>query len=145
MNMKKVMSGGILIGIGAFLFLGFFLNALKKGIDAGDIAAVVILCIAPITAGGLLIRSHFKEKQKAVQNQMQVLYTQREKEIIRLAQQTGGRLSIPDIVAGTSMNTIEADEIMREMTTKGYVDMQVTEAGVILYEFYELVHRKQSA
>ncbi len=140
--MKKVMSGAILIGIGAFLFLGFFLNALKKGVDAGDIALMVIFCIAPITAGGLLIRSHLKEKRTAIQNQKQVLYTQREKEIIRLAQQTGGRLSIPDIVAGTSMNTIEADAMMREMTTKGYVDMQVTEAGVIVYEFFEIVHRE---
>jgi hypothetical protein len=41
------------------------------------------------------------------------------------------------------MNTIEADAMMREMTTKGYVNMQVTDAGVILYEFYELVHREQ--
>jgi hypothetical protein len=143
MNMKKVMSGGILIGFGLLLLLGFVVNATEKGVNAGDIALALFFGVTPVTVGGMLIRSHIKEKQKAVQNQKQALYTQREKEIIRLAQQTGGRLSIPDIVAGTSMNTIEADAIMREMTTKGYVNMQVTDAGVILYEFYELVHREQ--
>ena len=141
--MKKVISGGILIGFGLFMLLGFVVNATEKGVDAGDIALALFLGVTPVAVGGMLIRSHVKEKQKAVQNQKQVLYTQREKEIIRLAQQTGGRLSIPDIVAGTSMNTIEADAMMREMTTKGYVNMQVTDAGVILYEFYELVHRNQ--
>lgn len=141
--MKKVVIGGILLGVGLFLLLGFFLNAMKKGVDAGDIAAVVLLGIAPVAAGGLLIRSHFKEKQKAVLEKQAAIQTQQEKEIIRLAQQKGGRLSIPEIVAGTSLNTIEADQLMREMTTKGYVDMQVTDAGVIIYEFYEIAHRNK--
>jgi hypothetical protein len=40
------------------------------------------------------------------------------------------------------MSTDQAEQVMREMTTKGYVDMQVTDSGVIVYEFYEIVHRK---
>ena len=141
--MKKVVVGGILIGVGLFLSLGFFLNAVKKGVDAGDIAAVLLLGVAPVAAGGMLIRSYFKEKQKVVLEKKKTIQTQQEKEIILLAQQKGGRLSIPEIVAGTSLNTIEADQLMREMTTKGYVDMQVTDAGVIIYEFYEIAHRNK--
>jgi hypothetical protein len=143
MDMKKAVVGGILLCVGLFLSLGFFLNAMEKGVDAGDIAAVVLLGIAPVIGGGMLIRSHFKEKQKAVLEKQAAIQTQQEKEIIRLAQQKGGRLSIPEIVAGTSLNTIEADQLMREMTTKGYVDMQVTDAGVIIYEFYEIAHRNK--
>ena len=123
--------------------MGFFLNAVEKGVDAGDIAAVFLLGIAPVAAGGMLIRSHFKDKQKVALEKKKVLQTQQEKEIILLAQQKGGRLSIPEIVAGTSLSTIEADQLMREMTTKGYVDMQVTDAGVIIYEFYEIAHRNK--
>ncbi len=58
-----------------------------------------------------------------------------EKEIVKLAQRKGGRLSILEIVAETSMNTKEADAILEEMTVKGYVMMDVTDSGAILYTF----------
>ena len=41
------------------------------------------------------------------------------------------------------MTTLEAEEMMKEMTVKGYVDMQVTDSGVIVYEFYEIAHRNR--
>ncbi|GAK58260.1 hypothetical protein U27_05233 [Candidatus Vecturithrix granuli] len=66
-----------------------------------------------------------------------------EKEIVKLAQRKGGRLSILEIVAETSMSTKEADEIMEEMTVKGYVIMDVTESGGILYTFPGIVEKAQ--
>jgi hypothetical protein len=138
--MKKVIGGWILIGIGAFLLLGFTVSAVKEGITTGDIVAFLLFCVGPIVGGTLLIRSNLQAKRKGIQQTQQALVAQREKEIIRLAQKTGGHLTIPDIVGGTSLNTTEAEEIMREMTTKGYVNMNVTDAGVIVYEFYEIAH-----
>ena len=117
-------------------------DELSFDINAGDIVAALLLGVGPMFGGGLLIRSHMKTKQKALSARKKDEYVRREKEIIRLAQKKSGRLSIPDIVAETSMNSDEADQIMRELTTKGYVDMQVTESGVIIYEFYEIAHRK---
>ena len=61
----------------------------------------------------------------------------------RLAQKKGGRLTIPEIVVDTSMSTEEAEAMMQTMTSKGYVDMQVTDSGVIVYEFYEIAHRNR--
>lgn len=66
-----------------------------------------------------------------------------EKEIVKLAQRKGGRLSILEIVAETSMNTKEADGIMEEMTVKGYVIMDVTDSGGILYTFPGIVEKAQ--
>ena len=141
--MKKLISGGILIFIGLFMFLGFAVNISKKGfaLDIGDVVAILLFVIAPVAVGGLLIRSHFAEKRRALQDQQKTLQERYEKQIIRLAQKKGGRLTIPEIAADTSLNTTEAEEFMREMTTRGYVDMQVTDSGVIVYEFYEIAHR----
>jgi len=143
--MIKPTIGGILLFIGLFLLAGFILNAADESfaVGVGDIAAVLLLSVAPAVGGGLLIYSHVKAKKKALLDKKKALQTQQEKEIIRLAQQKGGRLSIPDIVAGTSLSTVEADQVMRGMTEKGYVDMQVTDSGVIIYEFYEIVHRNK--
>ena len=66
-----------------------------------------------------------------------------EKEIVKLAQRKGGRLSILEIVAETSLNTKEADEIMEEMTVKGYVTMDVTDSGAIVYTFPGMLEKAQ--
>jgi hypothetical protein len=42
------------------------------------------------------------------------------------------------------MSTAEADEIITEMTTKGYVYMNVTESGAIIYEFPGILERAQA-
>ena len=141
--MIKSIIGGILIAFGAFLSLGFVINATQKGINAGDIAAILMLGIAPIAGGGMLIRSHFKRKRNVLLDQKKALQAKQETEIFHLAQQKGGRLSIPDIVAGTSLSTIEAEQIMRTMAEKGYVSIQVTDSGIIIYEFYEIAHRNE--
>jgi hypothetical protein len=140
--MMKLIGGGILIFIGLFMLLGVVAGGGDKSL-AVDAVMSILFVVAPIGGGGMLIRSHFKRKRKALLDKQKTLQVEREKEVIRLAQQKGGHLSIPEIVAGTSMSTVEADQIMREMTEKGYVDMQVTDSGVIIYEFYEIAHRNQ--
>ena len=142
--MKKLVIGGVLIFLGAFMLLGFAVNLSEKSfaIDIGDIVAFILLSAAPIIVGSVIVRSHFTGKRRLIEAEQKALYEQREREIIRLAQQKRGRLSIPEIAVATSMNTEEADKMMREMAAKGYVDMQVTDSGVIVYEFYEIAHRE---
>lgn len=141
--MKKLIGGGVLIFAGLVMLLGFIVNLTKNPVEFGDLVAALLFGGAPITIGGALIRSHFKDKQKALQGKEDALQKQREKQIIRLAQQKGGRLTIPEIAVDTSMSTEEAEEFMRELVSKGYVDMQVTDSGVIVYEFYEIAHKNE--
>ena len=142
--MKKLVIGGVLIFVGAFMLLGFAVNLSEKSfaIDIGDIVAFLLLSAAPISIGSIIVRSHFTGKRRLLEAEQKTLYEQREREILRLAHQKRGRLTIPEIAVATSMNTEEADKMMREMTAKGYVDMQVTDSGVIVYEFYEIAHRE---
>jgi hypothetical protein len=140
--MIKSIFGGFLIAIGAFFLFGFSVAVSRSGLSIGDVVGALLIGIGPVVGGGLLIRSHVKTKRKMLIAQEKDEYARQEKEILRLAQEKGGRLSIPDIVVKTSMSTEQAEQVMREMTTKGYVDMQVTDSGVIVYEFYEIAHRK---
>ena len=140
--MLKSILGGILIAFGAFILLGVSVNLFEAALEIADIVGAIVFGIAPIAGGGLMIRSRVKAKRQALRAKERDAYVRHEKEIIRLAQSHEGRISIPEIVAETSLSTDEADAVMREMTTKGYVDMQVTDSGVIVYEFYEIAHRK---
>ena len=77
-----------------------------------------------------LFRKGEKEKQAA-----------REKEIVKLAQQKAGKLSILEIVAETSMNSAEVEEMMNDMAGRGLVNMDVTETGGIIYVFPGMAER----
>jgi hypothetical protein len=142
--MKKLIGGGICIFIGSFMFLGFAANLSGSGfaIEFVDIVVLLLFVLAPIAVGGFMIRSHLTDKQSTLQQKLTSLQKRREKQILQLALKKDGRLTIPEIAANTSMSTTEAEEFMRDMTAKGYVDMQVTDSGVIMYEFYEIIHRE---
>lgn len=144
--MGKLIGGGVFVFVGLFMLAGAIIN-IAEG-DSGLVRNLAVLAVfggVPLGVGSLLIRSHFKTKQHALQEKRDHQLKKWEKEIIRLAQHRDGRLTIPDIVAETSMDSEEADEVMREMASNGYVNMQVTDSGVIVYEFYEIAHRNQDA
>ncbi|MBD3307211.1 hypothetical protein GF339_12340 [candidate division KSB3 bacterium] len=143
--MKKLIAG-ILIFIGLFFLLGFVVNMSEEGatVTLADWIALLLLVGTPLAGGGLLLKSHYGHNRKLRQHAQKTVYQKQEREILRLAQQKGGRLTIPEIAVDTSMSTAEAEEFMQGLAAKGYVDMQVTDSGVIVYEFYDLIHKNSS-
>ena len=126
------------------MLLGLAVGLAEDGMAAfniGDMVGLLVMVVAPVTAGSLMIRSRFKQKQKALQAQQKALERDREREILQLAQRKGGRLTVTEIAADTSLTTDEAEKFMNELVSKGYVSMNVTESGVIVYDFYDISHR----
>lgn len=139
--MKKLIGGGLLIFFGLFMLLGFFASTSPATLIVNTMT-LLLMVLAPIAVGSLLIRSHFLSKKKNAEETRKTILASREKEVLRLAKQKGGELTVPEIVSETSMNTEEADEIMRELVVKRYVDMKITNQGTVIYEFFELVKDK---
>ena len=135
--MKKLAGGGCLIFFGLFMLLGFFASTSPSTFMVSAML-LVLMVFAPVLAGALLIRSHFRTKEQIAMEARKNLLASREKEVLRLAKQKGGELTIAEIVSDTSMNAEEADEIMRELVVKRYVDMKITDQGSVIYEFFEL-------
>jgi hypothetical protein len=139
--MKKLIGGGLLIFFGLFMLLGFFAST-SPATFIVNVMTLFLMVLAPIAVGSLLIRSHFLSNKKTAEESRKAILASREKEVLRLAKQKGGELTVPEIVSETSMNTEEADEIMRELVVKRYVDMKITNQGTVIYEFFELVKDK---
>jgi len=139
--MKKLIGGGVLIFFGLFMLMGFFASTTPSSFMVSAMM-LILLVFAPIVVGSLVIRSHFVSKKQVLAESRKNILASREKEVLRLAKQKGGELTIPEIVSDTSMNTEEADEIMRELVVKRYVDMKITNQGSVIYEFWELTKDK---
>lgn len=57
------------------------------------------------------------------------------REILKLAQNRGGEVTIPEIVLHTSLSLEEAEETMKVFVSKEYALMRLSDAGAICYEF----------
>jgi hypothetical protein len=140
--MKRIVGGSVLIFIGLFMLMGFFVS--DKDFSFASAAMMILLFIlAPIVGGLFTIRSHFTSKEKVSKEQMKALQGAHEKEVILLAREKGGALTIPEIIAESSLNSEEAEEVMKELVVKRYADMKMTDNGVIVYEFYEIMKQRE--
>jgi hypothetical protein len=103
---------------------------------------ILMFVLAPILTGAMLIRNNYASKKKKELELRKSSIAAREKEILKLAKKKDGMLTIPEIVAETSMDAEQADEIMREFVIKQYVDMKITKDGSVIYEFFEFAREE---
>jgi hypothetical protein len=64
-----------------------------------------------------------------------------ENRIFRLAARLGGRVTISDVVIDTELSVAEAERFMDRLVDGTRVRMEVTDEGMVVYEFPELLSR----
>jgi len=140
--MKKQYGAWILIGLGLFMLVGFVSGGGSRGLIA-NIMAFLLLVVAPLGGGIMLLRGQKREKLQAAQETKNLLQSAREKEILRLAEQKKGLLTVSQIVKESSMNAAEAEDVLHELIVKRLVDMKTNPEGQVAYEFLEFTDAKE--
>jgi hypothetical protein len=140
--MKRIVAGSVLIFIGFFMLMGFLVSDKNFSLVVSAMT-IFLFVLAPIVGGLFTIRSHFTSKEKVSKEQKKAIQGAHEKEVILLAREKGGTLTIPEIIAESSLNSEEAEEVMKELVVKRYADMKMTDSGVIVYEFYEIMKQRE--
>ena len=59
--------------------------------------------------------------------------------VLRLASSRGGRLTVTEAAAETGFTVEETDAVMKGLAEGGYVEIEVTEAGLMVYCFPEIL------
>jgi hypothetical protein len=63
--------------------------------------------------------------------------------VLRLAAEQGGRLTVTEVAAHLGWPMRRAEKILQSLDDGVRVDSEVTDEGVIVYEFREIVHARQ--
>ena len=63
-----------------------------------------------------------------------------ENRILRLASQRGGRLTAMEAATETGMTTVEAESILRGLAEGGFIEIEVSAAGVMIYRFPDVLY-----
>jgi len=116
--MMRIIAGIFLLLFGLLVFLGNFVSTKDYGL-AVDLIFLLVFAAPAILGGLLLIRSHLNRSKKAFLEKEE----QRHKEILRLAKQKGGTLTMAEIVSETSLSIAEDEASMKQLVSKHYVNM----------------------
>ena len=74
-----------------------------------------------------------------------VRYRRQQSRVVRLARQRGGRLTVTETAADTGLTVEEASEILKRLADGGFVEVEITDSGLIVYRFPEVLfaHEKR--
>jgi hypothetical protein len=129
-------AGWLLVALAAFMFVGY-LNADVSGPAA--FMALLITVLLPAAGGIMLIRRGGGVTGKRLGARREELRRETmQSELLRLAQQHQGRLTIVESVAALGITPDEAKEALDGLALRGIAEHEVTDSGVIVYVFHDV-------
>lgn len=144
--MKKLVGAAGLALIALFMLLGFFSSDAALGAPAA-LAALALTVGLPALGAGLLVRSHLGERARLSGRKALLRQQTLDAEILRLAAQEGGRLTAVEVATRLALSPEAAAEALNGLAARGQAEIEITDAGLLVYTFYEVRHLrdKQSA
>jgi len=127
-GVKRRVLGSLLVLLGSFLIM--------MGIIELEMALVVLGSVAGAGGSGT-----FFWGWKALQERRQAVTTGLQQKVLRLATRKGGTLTVTDVAAELDLSMPAAEKILIGMDGGFRVRSEITEEGIILYEFPEVQHR----
>ncbi|HSH75556.1 MAG TPA: hypothetical protein VLA09_07740 [Longimicrobiales bacterium] len=134
--MGKTIGGVLLCLIALFMGVGFL------QVGALSWASLLALVIGAGIPGGLgltLLVRQFREPRRVAAREALRRQTI-DSELVRLAGELGGKLTVVEVVARLALPAEEAGAALDELARSGVCEIQVSDSGVLVYDFADLRH-----
>jgi uncharacterized membrane protein len=129
--------GGIaLLALAALMFVGF----VRSDAELASLRTVLALLITvgiPGGAGVMLLRAPGGRRSKRVEELRRQTI---EAEILRLAMQQGGRLTVVEVASALALPSESAKTTLDSLAERELADLEITDKGVIVYAFHDAKH-----
>lgn len=125
-------------GIGAILLYLFAAMMMMVAFGEGEPVAGVFALFAG--GAGVLLT---KRAQSAREDRRQALLVALQQPVLRLAGERGGRLTVTEVASSLSWPLRRAEKVLDSLEDGLRVASDVTNEGVIVYEFRELMHARR--
>ena len=117
------------------------IGMLRADIDAPGIAVAIAALVViglPAAFAFKLFYDVMKGDKRVAQNKADLRARTLEAEALKLAEGRGGKLTIVEVVTAFAISPEEAKETLDGLARRGMADFQVTDSGVVVYDFVEL-------
>ena len=142
--MGKLLGGAALLLLALFMLVGFLQSDAEA---SGAVRALTLLLTVglPGVAGAMLLRSHFGAHGQLEQRKDALRQQTMESEILRLADQKGGKLMLVEVVSALALPQASAKELLDGMVLRELADVEVTDSGVLVYSFHDIRHLSEKS
>lgn len=138
--MKRMIAGVALAVVALFMLSGYLTADMARS-SPDAIAAAVLVIGLPAFGSVMLLGSHFRQGRHLRSRKDHLRQQTVESEILKLAGSKGGRLTAVEVATHMALSPEGATEALDRLALRGQADYQVTDAGVIVYSFYDIVNQ----
>lgn len=115
-----------------------FMRSTAQLSSFGSVMALLITVVLPAAAGIALTARHFRGGRLVESRRNQLRRQTIESEVLRLAGERGGRLTLVEIVTDMAVSTEAAQEALDALVLREVADIAVTDSGVLVYTFHDV-------
>lgn len=126
------------------LLLSVLMSAGMMQADLGDapgiavVIAVLVVVALPAVFAFKLFYDMLTGDKRVAANKADLRTRTLEAEALKLAEGRGGKLTILEVVKEFAISPEDAKETLDGLARRGLADFQVTDTGVVVYDFVEL-------
>ena len=120
--------------------LSGYLNSDVARSSPAALVALLLVVGLPLAGSVILLRGHFRATHTQQSRKEQLRQQTIESEILKLAMTHGGKLTAVEVAAQFAITPEHATEALDRLALRGQAAHEVTDAGVIVYSFYDIVH-----
>jgi hypothetical protein len=136
---SRTLGGVLLLLVSAFMLLGFVRSDLSFG-SFNAMTAVLLSVVLPAAGGVMLLRRANSMERRGGARVERLRQATLESEILRLAMLQGGRLTTVEVASTLALQPEEAKATLDGLVTREVADLDITDAGVLVYTFHDAKH-----
>jgi hypothetical protein len=133
----RLVGSGLLMLLALFMLIGFLESGAAIGAPA-TIAALLITVGLPAAAGLALASTHFRGRGRFARRREELRQQTIESEILRLAEQRGGRLTAVEVASDMAISPEAAKEALDSLALRELAELEVTDSGLLVYAFHDV-------
>jgi hypothetical protein len=133
----RTISGIILVCVAAFMLLGFVLSG-QSMLAPATLFALLVAVIVPAVTGAVLLKPSLVPRGRLQTNKAEIRRRTLQSEVLRLAGERQGRITIVEVVEAFAVTPEEAKDVLDALALEGMADFAVTDSGMVVYDFREL-------
>jgi hypothetical protein len=138
----RLVGSGLLMLLSLFMLLGF----LRSDAALGAPATVVALLIAvglPAAGSVALAAGHLRGRGRLARRREELRRQTIESEILRLAEQRGGRLTAVEVASDMAISPEAAKDALDSLALRELAELEITDSGLLVYAFHDVRHLRE--
>jgi hypothetical protein len=133
----RLIAATLLLMLALFMLFGFLKS--DQGLSSAAMATALLLTVGvPAVSSIFLFAGHFRRGKHAQSRKDQLRKQTLDAEILRLAGERGGRLTIVELVTEFALTPDAAKEALDAMHARELAELEMTDSGLLVYSFRDI-------